>query len=92
MKASRVSDNKKIGRPPTGVGTLVGQRWHEEQLAQIDRWRRAQADMPGRAEAIRRLVELGLRAPPPKKGPDQTMKDSDGRIILPAGGLKAKGK
>ena len=63
MKASRVSDNKKkIGRPRTGVGALVGQRWHEEQLAQIDQWRRAQADMPGRAEAIRRLVELGLKA------------------------------
>jgi hypothetical protein len=63
MKASRVSDNKKtIGRPKTGVGVLVGQRWHEEQLAQIDRWRRAQADMPGRSEAIRRLVELGLKA------------------------------
>ena len=63
MKASRVSDNKKrIGRPGTGVGTLVGQRWHEEQLAQIDRWRRAEADMPGRAEAIRRLVEIGLKA------------------------------
>jgi hypothetical protein len=63
MKASRVSDNKKrIGRPRTGVGTLVGQRWHEEQLAQIDRWRRAQSDMPGRSEAIRRLVELGLKA------------------------------
>jgi hypothetical protein len=62
MKASRVSDNKKkIGRPRTGVGALVGQRWHEEQLAQIDRWRRAQADMPGRSEAIRRLVELGLK-------------------------------
>jgi hypothetical protein len=92
MKASRVSDNKKkIGRPKTGVGALVGQRWHEEQLAQIDGWRRAQADMPGRAEAIRRLVEIGLKAPPPKKV-NLTMKDSDGRILLPAGGPKGKGK
>jgi hypothetical protein len=63
MKAARVSDNKKkIGRPSTGVGTLVGQRWREDQLDQIDRWRRGQPDMPGRSEAIRRLVELGLRA------------------------------
>jgi hypothetical protein len=61
MKASRVSDNKKkIGRPATGVGTLVGQRWNEDQLGQIDRWRRGQSDMPGRSEAIRRLVALGL--------------------------------
>ena len=64
MKKARVSDNKKkrIGRPPTGVGTLVGQRWNEEQLARIDHWRGGQPDTPGRAEAIRRLVELGLKA------------------------------
>ena len=63
MKAARVSDNKKkIGRPATGVGTLVGQRWRDDQLEQIDRWRRAQSDMPGRSEAIRRLVEIGLKA------------------------------
>jgi hypothetical protein len=30
----------------------------------IDDWRRKQADLPSRAEAIRRLVELGLRAQP----------------------------
>jgi len=62
MKRARVSDNKKkIGRPPTGVGTLVGQRWRDDQLDQIDRWRRGQVDGPGRSEAIRRLVELGLK-------------------------------
>ena len=62
MKIARVSDNKKkIGRPPTGVGTLVGQRWRDDQLDQIDRWRRGQVDAPGRSEAIRRLVELGLK-------------------------------
>jgi hypothetical protein len=66
MKRTRVSDNKKkLGRPPTGVGTLVGQRWRDDQLEQIDSWRRAQSDMPGRAEAIRRLVEMGLAAPSP---------------------------
>jgi hypothetical protein len=29
----------------------------------IDDWRRKQPDLPGRAEAIRRLVELGLTVP-----------------------------
>jgi len=64
MKSARVSDNKKrkIGRPSTGVGTLVGQRWRDDQLDQIDHWRRGQLDMPGRSEAIRRLVEIGLKA------------------------------
>jgi hypothetical protein len=28
----------------------------------IDSWRRKQEDLPSRAEAIRRLVELGLKA------------------------------
>jgi hypothetical protein len=63
MKRARVSDNKKrIGRPPTGVGTLVGQRWRDDQLEQIDRWAAKQDDAPGRSEAIRRLVEIGLKA------------------------------
>jgi hypothetical protein len=42
-------------------------------LAQVDEWRRAQPDIPGRAEAIRRLVEIalsgggpGVRLKPPK--------------------------
>jgi hypothetical protein len=29
-------------------------------LREIDDWRRQQEDLPGRPEAIRRLVELGL--------------------------------
>ena len=63
MKKTRLSDNKKkIGRPATGVGTLVGQRWRDDQLDLIDRWRKEQSDLPGRSEAIRRLVELGLKA------------------------------
>jgi hypothetical protein len=31
-------------------------------LHTVDEWRRAQPDLPPRAEAIRRLVELGLGA------------------------------
>ncbi len=31
-------------------------------VAAIDEWRRKQADLPSRSEAIRRLVELGLKA------------------------------
>lgn len=29
--------------------------------AAIDRWRRKQPDIPGRSEAVRRLVEEGLK-------------------------------
>jgi len=31
-------------------------------LKSLDDWRRKQDDLPGRPEAIRRLVELGLKA------------------------------
>lgn len=34
----------------------------EEWLAIIDEWRRKQPDLPSRAEAIRRLVDRGLKS------------------------------
>jgi hypothetical protein len=33
-----------------------------ELVEQIDEWRRVQKDIPNRAEAIRRLVEKGLKS------------------------------
>jgi hypothetical protein len=33
-----------------------------DALRSLDDWRRDQEDLPGRPEAIRRLVELGLKA------------------------------
>ena len=42
-------------------------RASEEFLAKVDDWRRAQPDIPGRAEAIRRLVEIALSAKPKAK-------------------------
>jgi hypothetical protein len=32
------------------------------ELRSVDEWRRQQPDLPSRAEAIRRLIELGLSA------------------------------
>jgi hypothetical protein len=61
MKTTRkIVTKKSRGRPPTGTGIQVGERWSPEALARIDDWRRQQADLPGRPEAIRRLVEIGL--------------------------------
>ena len=37
-------------------------RSSEEFLRRIDDWRRQQDDIPSRAEAIRRLIELGLES------------------------------
>lgn len=35
-------------------------RMEPETLKKVDDWRRKQPDLPSRAEAIRRLVEMGL--------------------------------
>jgi hypothetical protein len=32
------------------------------EVAAIDEWRRSQSDLPNRSEAIRRLVQMGLKA------------------------------
>lgn len=33
----------------------------QREVAAIDDWRRAQPDLPGRSEALRRLLALGLK-------------------------------
>jgi hypothetical protein len=49
------------------TGDLVGVRVQPDMAKQLDDWRRKQDDLPGRPEAIRRLVELGLEAQAPTK-------------------------
>jgi hypothetical protein len=63
MKSARKNGTKKgRGRPATGQGVQIGTRWPEGTVTAIDDWAAAQNDEPGRSEAIRRLVELGLKA------------------------------
>lgn len=50
---------KKKRRKGPGAPLMV--RMAEDMLAQVDRFRRKEADMPSRAEAVRRLVQKGLR-------------------------------
>jgi hypothetical protein len=51
----------------TGKGTLVGVRFLKAPLARIDEWITRQSDPAlTRPEAIRRLVELGLKVKQPK--------------------------
>jgi hypothetical protein len=50
------------GRPTTRPqDRLFQMRVSEQFLRMLDDWRRTQVDLPSRAEAIRRLVESGIR-------------------------------
>jgi hypothetical protein len=82
-KTSRVKQ-KVMGRPRTGTTPLMGFRADPVIRASIVRWAENQPDMPTLSEAIRRLVEIGLKFPTntPKKGrSNKTIKDSDGKVI-----------
>jgi hypothetical protein len=53
----------KMGRPvTTGPGEPQVVRMHDEQLAAIDAWIADHDEKISRPEAIRRLVEIGLKA------------------------------
>jgi hypothetical protein len=52
---------KRRGRPATGRDPMVGARFPPELTAAVDKWAAENAGVP-RAEAIRRLVEIGLKA------------------------------
>jgi hypothetical protein len=56
---------KKRGRPATGKDPARTFRLSDEFIATVDAWAAAQEDDPGRSEAIRRLVELGLTVKTP---------------------------
>lgn len=46
-------------------------RVDQEFLDAIDAWRRGQADLPPRAEALRRLVTIALKSESPKEPSDK---------------------
>jgi hypothetical protein len=53
---------KRRGRPATGRDAVTAIRLSKELRETIDKWAAQQDYPPGRSEAIRRLVELGLKA------------------------------
>ena len=64
MKKSISVNKKAIGRPKKkgGVYPVSAVRLPPDIAASVDSWALNQADVPTRSEAIRRLVELGLKA------------------------------
>jgi Arc/MetJ-type ribon-helix-helix transcriptional regulator len=59
MKSISVK-RKSAGRPPTGTEPLYGVRIPDELMGRIQKWSKENS-AASRSEAIRRLVELGLR-------------------------------
>jgi hypothetical protein len=67
MKSSRKRViPKKRGRPATGNDPVRAFRLSNEFIATLDAWIAEQNDRPSRAEAIRRLVEIGLSTGKPQ--------------------------
>lgn len=53
---------KKRGPPPTGKGTPIVTRLQPTHLAALDGWIAKQHEPLSRPEAIRRLIEMGLKS------------------------------
>jgi hypothetical protein len=61
-KSIRDIAKRRAGRPKTtGPGTGIMVKMHHPHLGELDAWIAKQKPKPSRPEAIRRLVELGLR-------------------------------
>jgi hypothetical protein len=54
VETEAMTDDKKDQRIPVMMST--------DEVGAIDEWRRRHPDLPSRSEAIRQLVELGLKA------------------------------
>jgi hypothetical protein len=62
MTKSTRDTTKPRKQRPSITGEPVMVRVQPDMAKQLDDWRRKQDDLPGRPEAIRRLVGLGLKA------------------------------
>jgi len=64
MKKSITVNKKSRGRPKKagGVDPVTAVRLPKPLSEAVDNWAERQEGQPGRSEAIRRLVELGLKA------------------------------
>jgi len=69
MKKSISVNKKSRGRPKKkgGVYPVTAVRLPPALGAEVDKWAGLQADAPTRSEAIRRLVELGLKVKMPAR-------------------------
>jgi hypothetical protein len=66
---SNIGKKRGRGRPFLGAQPVMV-RLLPKQVAAVDKWRQAQADQPGRPEAIRRLIEVALSTKAKKPNTD----------------------
>ena len=67
MSIQKVIPKKKMGRPATGRDPIRTFRLSDEKVAEIDAWAARQPDKPSRSEALRRLIDLGMKVPTGRK-------------------------
>lgn len=60
IMAKSTNDTTKPRKRPAQSGTPVMVRLQPDQIQRLDNWRKGQAELPSRPEAIRRLVEHAL--------------------------------
>ena len=61
MQSEEKMITKKLGRPATGIGTLVGVRLQPAEVSRLDAWVGRQPEpRPTRQEAIRRILADAL--------------------------------
>jgi len=71
-KSKKVVSKRKRGRPATGRDPVTAIRLSPDLRETVDAWAAKQKDAPGRSEAIRRLIELGLTVKaPPRRSSDK---------------------
>src|SRR5262249_23485228 len=62
MVKSRKRKRKTRGRPRTGIRPMVGVRVSNQTRAAVKRWASMQVDKPTLSEALRRLIDIGLKS------------------------------
>jgi len=62
-RSTKKRSTKKRGRPATGHDPVTAIRLSPAMRNALDNWRRVEPDTPNRSEAIRRLIEIGLKRP-----------------------------
>jgi hypothetical protein len=67
MSTQKIIPKKKMGRPATGRDPIRTFRLSDEKVAEIDAWAARQPEKPSRSEALRRLIDLGMKVPTGRK-------------------------